>query len=204
MSAVRVGVVLLLVWGMLNLLQTMLYVRRFGLENYIERGVPESDRKNYFHVDDNFLRLAQIIHFFPNAVDYLGSKQIIFALIRPVPRALWPDKPTEPGFSLPKLIGNTGASLSSSIVGEFYASWGLIAVLLGGTFMGSLAKSWDAVGVAGSNNGRVLYALGIMVLFTGVRSMQDLVIMSYTIVAWTFISAMMARIKGNIPYAHPP
>jgi hypothetical protein len=203
-SVVRAGVVLLLVWGMLILLQNILYIRRFGFENYIEHGIAKSSRKDYFAVDDNFLRLAQIIHFFPSAVDYVGSEQMIFTLIRPVPRALWPSKPTDPGFDLPKLVGIRGASLSSSIVGELYASWGLMAVLLGGVVLGGLAKSWNTVGAIGSNNGRVLYALGIMVLFSGVRSMQDLVIMSYTIVAWTFISVIVARRRSNIPYARPP
>jgi hypothetical protein len=199
-SAVRVGILLLLVWGVLNVLQIMLYARAAGIENYLTYGIEESDKKSYFHVDDNFLRMAQIIHFFPNSVDYVGSKQIVFALIRPIPRALWPGKPTDPGFTMTELLGwQGGVSLSTSIVGEFYATWGLIAVLLGGVFLGSLAKSWNAIGATAGNNGRVLYALGIMVLFAGVRSMQDLVIMSYTVVAWTFISASMHRRKPSVP-----
>ena len=86
----------------------MLYARTAGIEKYLTYGIEESDKKSYFHVDDNFLRMAQIIHFFPNSVEYVGSEQIVFALIRPIPRALWPGKPTDPGFTMTELLGWQG------------------------------------------------------------------------------------------------
>jgi hypothetical protein len=142
--------------------------------------------------------LTQIIHLFPKSVEYVGSQPIVFALIRPVPRALWPEKPIDPGYSLPALVGVTGASLSSSMLGELYASWGLFAVFIGGMFMGVLAKFWSAVDATGTNNGSFLYALGAMVLFASIRSLQDLIILSYTIVAWVSISSIFAHRKKFI------
>jgi hypothetical protein len=195
MSLARVGVVLFLVWGVLNLLQGMLYVRTYGFESYVEGGIVRSEKRSYFAVDDNFLRLTQIVHLFPKSVEYVGSQPLVFALIRPVPRALWPEKPTDPGFSLSTLVGITGASLSSSMLGELYASWGLIAVFIGGIFMGMLAKFWSAVDATGTDNGVLLHALGMMVLFASIRSMQDLIILSYTIVAWVLVSAIFTHRK---------
>lgn len=201
-SFARVGIVLVLLFGLLNILQTMLYVRKVGLETYLQYGVDVASKKDYFHVDDNFLRLAQIAYFFPDKVEYVGSSQIVFTLIRPIPRALWPGKPVDPGFNLTEMVGMQGVSLSSSIVGELYASWGLIAVFLGGLFMGNLGKAWNVLlyGTKESNNGRLMYALGIMVLFAGIRSMQDLVIMSYSIFAWVFMSLKFGRDRPSVGY----
>ena len=195
----KLAVVLVLVLGLFTLLQVILYARRFGFAYYFEYGVDASSKKDYYSVDDNFLRLAQIIHLFPNVIDYVGSSQIIFAIIRPIPRVLWPGKPIDPGFSLPELLGMTGVSLSSSVVGELYSSLGLVAVLLGGIFYGSIAKAWNALrDMRGNNNGVIMYALGVLVLFTGIRSMQDLVIMSYALLAWVVLSLMVRAKKTTI------
>jgi hypothetical protein len=176
-----------------------------GLDNYIQNReeIAAENDADYIHVDDNFLRLAQIVNLFPEEVDYVGMKQIVYVIVRPIPRAIWPDKPLDPGYSLSELVGMESVSLTTSIVGELYATWGLTTVLFGGIFLGSLAKSWNSVlRVSKGNNGKLIYALGIMVLFVGVRSMNDLVIMSYSILAWTLISLTLLR-RGNlkIPYA---
>jgi hypothetical protein len=181
-------------------LQSILYMRQFGLEAMLEGRIAASERRTYIHVDDNFLRLSQIIHLMPDQVDYVGYRQILFVLIRPVPRALWPDKPIDPGFSLPSMIGwrSKDTSLSSSIVGEFYATWGLIAVFLGGIFYGRLVSMWNAI-LYGPNtlNSRAIYGLGIMVLFAGVRSMQDLVIMTYGVLGWLLVSVIFRKLRRH-------
>src|SRR5262249_16789917 len=38
-------------------LQGILYIRQFGLEAAFEGTISESEKRSYFHVDDNFLRL---------------------------------------------------------------------------------------------------------------------------------------------------
>jgi hypothetical protein len=182
-------------------LQNMVHMRRFGLETLLEDNIPESEKLTYVHVDDNFLRLSQIIHLMPEQFDYVGYKQIFFTLIRPIPRAWWPDKPIDPGFSLPSMIGwrNNETSLSSSIVGELYATWGLLAVFLGGVFYGCLVSMWNGI-LYGPNtlNGRAFYGLGIMVLFAGIRSMQDLVIMTYGVLGWMLISIVLGKLSRRV------
>ena len=187
-------------------LQNILYMRRFGLEAVLDDKVAESEKLTYVHVDDNFLRLSQIIHVMPEYFDYVGHKQILFVLIRPIPRALWPDKPIDPGFSLPSMIGwrDNETSLSSSILGELYATWGLLAVFLGGVFYGRLVSMWNGI-LYGSNtlNGRTFYGLGIMVLFAGIRSMQDLVIMTYGVLGWMLISTVLGKLRRRIIPSQP-
>lgn len=166
-----------LVWAM----QLMLSIRDKGYQEFLISG----EKLDYLHVDDNYLRLAQIIQLIPARHDYVYSQQVIFTLVRPIPRVFWPGKPINPGFDLPAELGMKGLSLSTSIVGEWYLAWGWVAVVFGGWFHGRLAASASTlrdIGVATKNP--IVYALAVMVLVAGLRSMQDLVIMSYALVAW--------------------
>lgn len=175
---------IVLVWTM----QFMLNIRTRGYEDFTYRG---SDY-DYLHVDDNFLRLAQIIQIVPARRDYVYHRQIVFTLVRPVPRVFWPGKPVDPGFDLPSEVGMRGVSLSSSIIGEWYLTWGWVAVVLGAWLHGRLAgtaNSLRALGIASKNP--IVYALAVMVLLVGMRSMQDLIIMSYALVAWWAASRLV-------------
>ena len=105
-------------------MQFMLNIRNLGYEEFAFRGESEYD---YLHVDDNFLRLAQVIELVPAEYPYLQFGQVWFTIIRPIPRVLWPGKPVDPGFDLPTALGMKGVSLSMSIIGEWYLSFGWIA-----------------------------------------------------------------------------
>ena len=180
-----------LVWTM----QFMLNIRSRGYEDFMYRG---SDYDT-LHVDDNFLRLAQIIQIVPARRDYVYYRQIVFTLVRPVPRVFWPGKPVDPGFDLPSEVGMRGVSLSSSIIGEWYVTWGWVAVVLGAWLHGRLAGTANALrglGIASKNP--IVYALAVMVLLVGMRSMQDLIIMSYALVAWWAASRLVTpRIRSE-------
>jgi oligosaccharide repeat unit polymerase len=168
--------------------QFMLNIRTFGYEQFKEEG----SSYDYLHVDDNYLRLAQIIDIVPRKRDYVYSKQIVFTLVRPVPRVFWPGKPTSPGFDLPTEVGLKGVSLSSSIIGEWYLSWGWWAVVFGGWLHGRLASTANALREIGARFGNpIIFSLSVMVLLAGMRSMQDLVLMSYALVAWWGVSRLM-------------
>lgn len=179
--------------AMVYAMQFMLNVRGGGYQAYLQTGGQFND---YLHVDDNFLRLAQIIQIVPSRRDYVYHQQVTFTLIRPVPRVLWPGKPISPGFDLPTEVGMKGVSLSSSIVGEWYLSWGWAAVIFGGWFHGRLAGTASSLrdyGLAFRNP--IVYALAVMVLVAGLRSMQDLVIMSYALVAWWGVNRLVSPRK---------
>jgi len=172
-------------------LQGILYVRQVGLEAAFEGTISESEKRTYLHVDDNFLRLSQIINLIPEQFDYVGYEPFLYVLARPIPRVFWPGKPSDPGYDLPSMVGlegSGGTSLTTSIVGELYASRGLLAIFLGGIFFGKLASMWNRILYqAGTPNSRAFYGLGIMVLFAGIRSMQELLLMSYGVLGWMLL-----------------
>ncbi len=178
--------VIALLWSM----QFMLNIRTQGYQSFIEDG----SEYDYLHVDDNFLRLAQTMQIIPAERNYVYSQQVVFALIRPVPRVFWPNKPVDPGFDLPAILGMKGVSLSSSIIGEWYITYGWLAMMFGGWLHGRLALTANQLRDLGrSAQNPIVFALSIMILFTGMRSMQDLVIMSYAIVAWWGVNRMVAK-----------
>ena len=171
--------------------QFMLSIRSFGYQASLEgRG----EQLDYFHIDDNFLRLAQIIDIVPARRDHVGSQQIVFTLVRPVPRVLWPGKPVSPGFDLPAEVGMKGLSLSSSIIGEWYLAYGWFAVIFGGWFHGRLAAAANSLREVGNRVGNpIVYSLAVMVLLAGMRSMQELVLMSYALVAWWAVNRFLLK-----------
>ena len=109
---------------------------------------------------------------------------------------LWPGKPLGPGFNLSTLLGHSyqGTSLSCSIIGELYVSYGIWAVLGGGWVMGRLAGTWNKILQLPVGTARPLfYGLGLMTLFVGLRSLDELVQMSYTVLAWIFVASLLSR-----------
>ena len=139
----------------------------------------------HLHVDDNFLRLAEIIQIIPERHPHTGMKWVVWVAARPVPRVLWPGKPLDPGFDLPSFQGMQGVSLSVSLVGELYMAFGFLGCLGGGLFLGYLAKTLAQVMRAGPAPGAVIiFGAGLLALFAGMRSGIDLVLMSYGVLAW--------------------
>jgi oligosaccharide repeat unit polymerase len=175
--------------------QLMLNVRTRGYEYYAQTGA----EYDYLHVDDNFLRLAQVIELVPDRRPFVEHRQLVFTLVRPIPRVLWPGKPINAGFDLPTEVGLKGLSLSTSIIGEWYISYGWLAVLVGGWLHGRLASTANSLRELGRRtHNPIVYSLSVMVLLAGMRSMQDLVLMSYALIAWWAVS----RWVGARPQAH--
>jgi hypothetical protein len=126
---------------------------------------------------------------------------LVFTLVRPIPRVFWPGKPVDAGFDLPTEVGLKGVSLSTSIIGEWYISYGWFTVLLGGWLHGRLASTANSLRELGHLTGNpIVYSLAVMVLLAGMRSMQDLVLMSYALVAWWAVSRYVST--GQLLPAH--
>ncbi len=179
---------------LLFFMQFMLEFRNTGIQSVTASGWQmETD---YLHVDDNFLRLSQIINLVPSEHSYIYEKQIFFILIRPIPRVLWPGKPVDAGFDLPMIIEQEGASLSSSAIGEFYLSAGIFAVFVGGLIYGKLAQMISTLLLSQQPSSALVYSLGTMTLIAGMRSMQDLVLMSYSILGWVVVSSIFFRLRA--------
>jgi len=194
-----IGSLIVLTILLITMQQIVLY-RKLGFEAWL-RGEDPKTTISHLHVDDDFLRLSQITALFPEITPYVGLQPLAYVLARPIPRVIWSEKPVNPGYNLPLLVnleGSSGTSLSSSIVGELYAMYGLLAVFLGGLFFGRLASMWNKVIDVSIGNGKTLvYGLGIMILFVSVRSMQDFVVMSYGLLGWLVVARILDWRKKN-------
>jgi oligosaccharide repeat unit polymerase len=197
-----VAVVAVASGALLYLLQQILLFRGVGWFESID--APETAR---IHVDDNFLRLAQAIDIVPNEHPYVYFRQIVYVLVRPIPRLFWPGKPTDPGFDLSSVVGGQGASLSMSMIGESYIAFGIAGVVLIALLFGLLCAFVNEMTARRRLDANpVVVPISLMVLFVGLRSLQDLVIMSYAVMGWLAVSAAAHRFRRRPPPTpvHPP
>ena len=149
-------------------------------------------------VDDNFLRLAQTTAIFPELHPYTTWRYVLFIAVRPVPRLFWSGKPVNAGFDLAQAVGVRGASLSSSVIGELFMAGGFIAVALGGWFYGRLARSLsNLLAMARTSSALLIYSSGLFALFIGIRSMIELVLSSYVILAWVGLVNLHQGFRGS-------
>jgi len=193
----NIAIVGLLVIVTLWFMQFMLTYRGVGYRAAFRPDVMV-EKQRRLRIDDNFLRLSQVIEVVPEVHPYVNEKLLIFTLVRPVPRVFWPGKPVSPGFDMAEFLGKRGVSLSISVIGELYLMWGWISIFVGGYFFGRLASMWSALlsSAAAGGSKPLIYGLGLMSLFAGLRSLQDLVVMSYAWLAWCGI-AWMVLIKSK-------
>ncbi len=138
------------------------------------------------HVDNNFHYLVRTIDIIPEFKDYTGWKAIIFWAARPIPRLFWPDKPITPGLSLPYEFNeywSEGFTITISAIGDWYLAFGAWSVALAALGMGFLGGKLVLVWLGSTVRQKLLYSLGLMWLFIGLRNYLELILMSYPILA---------------------
>jgi oligosaccharide repeat unit polymerase len=186
----------LTVIALLFAMQFMLQYRNVGLTVALSEPAVEQQAlspNEYLHVDDNFYRLCQVIQLIPDPHPYVYHGYLVYALVRPIPRVLWPGKPVDAGFDLTRAVGDREVSYSCSVIGELYMSLGLLGIALGGWLYGRLAALVNGVlSQSTAVGGVVIYSIGAMALFSGMRSMLELVLVSYVLIAWVVLSRLFA------------
>src|SRR5262245_40841461 len=202
MIAVAVAAVALLAF-----MQLMLDYRGVGLGAVLQKDRMKTvHRQEYLRVDDNIFRFSQIIQLVPESHPYVYHRYLIWVLVRPIPRVFWPGKPVDPGFDLPATLGMKGLSLSFSTIGELYLSGGLVAIALGGWLYGRLSGMASGLLTQGSTFGAyVIYSTLMMALFSGMRSMLELVLTSYVVLAWMGLLRFVGLFQrlANVPAQDP-
>jgi hypothetical protein len=152
--------------------------------------------EEHLRVDDNFYRLCQIIQLIPNSHGFVYHDYLVYVLVRPVPRILWPEKPVDPGFDLPTALGVEGVSFAYSVIGELYMSLGFIGIALGGLFYGRVsAFARGLLGASSTQGALVIYSIIVMALFSGMRSILELVLVSYVVLAWVGLSQLFIKLR---------
>jgi oligosaccharide repeat unit polymerase len=203
---IRLGRILLLGVPTLAILLVgttyMLEFRGVGLSGF------SSEQRHYdtLFIDHNIVNVAQLTQVFPDSIGYLGLEIPFNALIRPIPRALWPGKPEGLSSSIESALGaSEGTTLSCTLVGEAYLAGGLLAVLLISLLFGWAAEMWNRVGRdINSSFAQVLYASGFLCAAMSMRSMLSMVpYMLPTVALWLYGKLWLSRAPLTAPAVGP-
>jgi len=191
--------------ALLVTLQIMLEYRNVGLGALVGKTDTTVDSRTekrqllevqHLRVDDNFYRLCQIIQLIPQTHPFVYHRYVVYVMVRPVPRVFWPEKPVDPGFDLPTALGVEGVSYSYSVIGELYMSLGLLGIALGGWFYGRVAAMASGLLKRTTTQGAlVIYSIVVMALFSGMRSILELILVSYVVLAWVGLSQLFIKLR---------
>ena len=186
---------------LLFMLQILILYRNDGLKKVFSGDLQERlGSKRHFHVDDNFLRLSQIVSIIPERHPHTTWRYVLWVAARPIPRVFWPGKPVDAGFDIARYLGRERVSYSSSVIGELYAAFGWFGCLAGGVLYGRLARSLVAMAERTRTGGALItYGIGLLALFAGVRSGIDLVLMSYGVLGWLAVAYVYDRYYERFP-----
>ncbi len=127
-----------------------------------------------------FRELLYITEVVPERSDYKYGHTYYVQAVNPIPRALWPGKPTgDAGLELAGLRGavtngEANLTISPGLLGEMYWNLGLPGILLISGFLGYLAKSWDRVRPLASQSvlAFTVFAAGLAIIFLSGRSIN--------------------------------
>jgi oligosaccharide repeat unit polymerase len=165
----------------------MLEFRTFGAMTWLTEGERHYDT---LYLDHNIVNLSNLTDVFPDAVDYLGLEIPYQALIKPIPRVLWPGKPEGLSTSIEAALGVTDnvTTLSCTFVGEAYMAFGFVGVIVAGLLFGVAAAWWNRVGQqAESSFSQLLYASGFLCAAMAMRSLLTMVpFLLPTVALWIF------------------
>ena len=178
----------------------MLQFREHGIRDwmhgtYRERG--ELQSKHVF-VDYNLQTIATLTSMFPRAHPFLGMEIPYLALIRPIPRAIWPDKPKGLSTTIEQAMGYEGVTISATFAGESYISGGFLAIVVVGLGLGAVMGFWNTTASPrNSEIGILVYASGF---FAAVITMRSLFAFT-TAVLPTIASLCVAAVIVNTAQA---
>jgi oligosaccharide repeat unit polymerase len=151
--------------------------------------IASEDRQyDTLYIDHNIVAVSNLTGVFPDAVDFLGLEIPYQAIIRPIPRALWPDKPEGLSTAVEEALGVADGvtTVSCTFVGEAYMAFGYIGVLIAGLMFGAGAALWNRIAQhAGSSFFQILYASGFLSASMAMRSILMMVpFMLPTLALW--------------------
>lgn len=164
----------------------MLNFRTMGLKRYVEGGYYKSEYQEFadtyygeedggegegYFVDYNLYNISMLVGVFPSVHAHLGMNLPFVAFTKPVPRAIWPGKPTDLKVGLEEAVGLSGLTISATFVGEAYVAGGLIGVVIGGLMVGIFCGWWNGLGRnLDSPLSLVVYASGFFAIMITMRS----------------------------------
>lgn len=178
----------------------MLEFRQVGLSNYLSGryvNVAPQTREQGLFIDYNLYAICRLTEVFPKVHPFLGAEIPFLAVIRPIPRAIWPGKPEGISLSIEEALGVEDLTVAASFVGEAYMSGGLVAVFITGLFFGYVTGWWGHfASPRNSDLGILIYASGF---FATVISMRSLFVFTTailpTIASFIFGSWLLGQLR---------
>lgn len=169
-TAVPIGAaVVLLYFGTYNMLQ----FRTIGLTAYLA-GYREGFLSDTFFVDYNLKSLGQVIAAMPEQHGFLGWEVFYWALVRPIPRILFPFKPEGLSVSIEQIVGAEGWTVATTYIGESYMAGGWIMIFLVSLGIGIFTAWWNRISVqTHSAYSMLLYASGFAAAAITMRSLFE-------------------------------
>jgi len=123
-----------------------------------------------FVVDQNLRTLARLTEAFPEDHPHLGAEVLGHIVVRPIPRALFPDKPEKLTHSMEDVMGIPGTTIASTFVGEGFLMAGLGGTLLFGFALGAVCGAWNRLSASRSAGNLILHAAGFHWALLATRS----------------------------------
>ncbi len=111
---------------------------RFG-EAFLSSSKPVAIAEMYRGVNEN-KAIAMVLDRFGHDLEYLHGYSLYTLVVNPIPRRFWPEKPIGYGKLLTAWFSggslNPSHSISTGVMGEGYANFGWLGVVLSGVMMG--------------------------------------------------------------------
>jgi len=178
----------------------MLQFRQEGLAAYIQNPRTSTGfRPETLFIDNNLPVISLLTDIFPNTIQYRGLELAYYAILRPVPRAVWPSKPEGISVETADALGLKGLTVSSTFVGEAYMMGGYVPILAVGLLLGWLGGWWNRFGQGlRSNLDVALYSSGF---FAAVGSMRSVIFLTTAMLPsfaiWLYIKTRKARSRRD-------
>jgi hypothetical protein len=154
-----------------------LQFRNIGLGRYLAGGREETvNGPPSLFIDNDLFIISRLTGIFPSQHDFIGMAVPLWIIARPVPRALWPNKPDGSDVSAETYLDPTeDVTLASTFVGESFMAAGFLGVAIAGICMGMLGRWWSARTYSiHSDFGVLIYTSGFFALLIGIRSLYQL------------------------------
>ena len=156
-----------------GLMAALVVSRGSGTFDYEDR-----DKAQYVG-NEMFRELLFISAAVPAKAEHQWGYSYYVQLVNPIPRFLWPDKPTlDTGIWMAQMYGEVNKygeaklTISPGLIGEMYLNFGVVGIFLLSLFGGWLVKGWDQIPklYGRSLTALMFYSGGLFVLFIMGRS----------------------------------
>jgi len=163
-----------IIYGTSNM---MISFRQIGFKTYIEQrleGHVFRTDEEALKVDFNLQTFSWMIDKMPREYDHLGMEVPYMAIVRPIPRALWKDKPLGMSTTIEEILfrPGTGGTWAVTYMGEAYMAYGILGIVVVSAGLGWLSSLWNSAGSPkNSDLGILIFASGFFSFAIAVRSL---------------------------------